>query len=238
MLLRAFDLSDMPTFWLTAFFGAFDLSDCLTCSKTVARILKNIIEKTLFGWFIIELVMAAPASINSLWFYRRPVSISLHKFEVVHGEAREFPAEDSFQFSSDVFFFVITDKVKFSFQEDHIISNRIIFKFSIGANLSLLAWPIQKPNSFWNALYSSCFALSKPPRVTWSWRVSFSSTIAGRSCAIRLLCARKSWTLRRYSERWTTRSRSVRRQISSEILIQVSCSWNGSRTNKISRSLD
>jgi len=55
------------------------------------------------------------------------VSISLHKFEVVHGEAREFPVEDSFQFSSDVFFSVITDKVKFSFQVDHIISNRIIY---------------------------------------------------------------------------------------------------------------
>ena len=72
------------------------------------------------------------------------VSNSLHKFEVVPGEAREFPAEDSFQFSSDVFLFVITDKVKFSFQEDHIIGNRIIFKFSVSVNLGLLTWHIQK----------------------------------------------------------------------------------------------
>ena len=40
---------------------------------------------------------------------RDDVSISLHKFEVMHGNARKFPAEDSFQFSSDVFFFMITD---------------------------------------------------------------------------------------------------------------------------------
>ena len=58
------------------------------------------------------------------------VSISLHKFEVIHGDARKFPAEDSFQFSSDVIFVMITDKIKFSFQQDHVISNRIIFKFS------------------------------------------------------------------------------------------------------------
>ena len=31
----------------------------------MASILKNIIEKTLFGWFIVELVMAAPTSISS-----------------------------------------------------------------------------------------------------------------------------------------------------------------------------
>ena len=47
MLLKAFDLSAGHALILIDSFQAFDLSDGLTCSKTVARILKNIFEKTL-----------------------------------------------------------------------------------------------------------------------------------------------------------------------------------------------